>query len=155
MKRDKKKEGLIGINEYEKPLSSTTRTLYIVRGHPGSGKSTVGILLAPGACYAADDWFDIRAHNNKQTYAETWDADLLDEAHRWCRDRVEQAMVCMMPRIAVTNVFRKKAEMNIYRAIAEERGYRVSIVKCENDFQNVHGVPSKRVASIKATMEDA
>jgi hypothetical protein len=133
----------------------TMRTLYIVRGHPGSGKSSVGILLAPGACYAADDWFDIQAHKNGKTYAEMWDADLLDEAHRWCRDRVEQAMICGMPRIAVTNVFRKRAEIGIYRAIAEDRGYRVSVVRCENNFENVHGVPSKIVASIKATMEDA
>ena len=115
----------------------------------------MGILLAPGACYAADDWFDIQAHKNGKTYAEMWDADLLDEAHRWCRDRVEQAMICGMPRIAVTNVFRKRAEIGIYRAIAEDRGYRVSVVRCENNFENVHGVPSKIVASIKATMEDA
>lgn len=133
----------------------TRRTLYIVRGHPGSGKSSVGILLAPGACYAADDWFDLEAQKNGKTYAEIWNPDLLDLAHRWCRDRVEQAMICGMPRIAVTNVFRKRAEIAIFRAIAAERGYTVVVVRCENDFENVHGVPSKRVASIKATMEDA
>jgi predicted kinase len=133
----------------------TRRTLYVVRGHPGSGKSSVGILLAPGACYAADDWFDLEAQKNGKTYAEIWNPDLLDLAHRWCRDRVEQAMICGMPRIAVTNVFRKRAEIAIFRAIAAERGYTVVVVRCENDFENVHGVPSKRVASIKSTMEDA
>jgi hypothetical protein len=139
----------------EPVIKKTTRTLYIVRGAPGSGKSSVGILLAPGACYAADDWFDIQAHKNGISYANMWDPNLLDEAHRWCRDRVEQAMICAMPRIAVTNVFRKRAEIGIYRAIAEDRGYRVSVVRCENNFENIHGVPPKRVASIKATMEDA
>ena len=134
---------------------STTRTLYIVRGHQGSGKSSVGILLAPGACYAADDWFELEAARNNKTYAEFWDPDLLDLAHKWCRDRVEQAMMVGMGRIAVTNVFRKRSEMAIYRAIAEVRGYRISVVRCENDFQNTHGVPSKTVAMVKATMEDA
>ena len=64
-------------------------------------------------------------------------------------------MICGMPRLAVTNVFRKRAEIGIYREIARERNYRVTIIRCENDFENVHGVPPKRVASIKATMEDA
>ena len=139
----------------EAKRKQTRRTLFVVRGHPGSGKSSVGLLLAPGACYAADDWFDIEAHKNRKTYAEFYDPNLLDLAHRWCRDRVEQAMICSMPRIAVTNVFRKRSEISIYRAIAEDRGYTVVVVRCENDFENVHGVPAKRVANIKSTMEDA
>jgi len=139
----------------EAKKKQTRRTLFIVRGHPGSGKSTTGLLIAPGACYAADDWFDIEAQKLKKTYEEFWNPDLLDLAHRWCRDRVEQAMICGMPRIAVCNVFRKRMEMAIYKAMAEERGYKVAVIRMENDFENTHGVPSKKVAEIKATMEDA
>ena len=155
MKAKKKKKKTQAEIEAEPVVRHTTRTLFIVRGHPGSGKSSVGILLAPGACYAADDWFNIQAYANHETYAEAWDAALLTDAHQWCRDRVTEAMVCSMPRISVTNIFRKKAEIRIFREIAEKHGYRVTVIRCENDFENVHDVPSKTVALIKSTMEDA
>ena len=92
--------------------------LYIIRGIPGSGKTTLARKLAPDANYAADDYFYDSDGNYK------FDVTKLDAAHKWCHKAVENAMINGVPVIAVNNTFVRKWEYADYIEMAEKLGYR-------------------------------
>lgn len=128
------------------------RVLYIVRGLPGSGKSTLGEKLAPEACYAADDYFtdgDGGYHFNPTQLV--W-------AHTDCQRNVEEDMVggrvLPVPAIAVCNTFTKKKEAKPYFVLAEKYGYNVFVIHCQNDFGNVHNVPEDVIDKMRARWDD-
>ena len=131
------------------------KTLFIIRGHPGSGKSTLGLMIAPCATYSADDWFEMQAHMHGKKYKEVWSTEKLEEAHRWCKRSAQTAMAIGASRVAVCNTFVKMEHADPYIELAEEYKYSVSILRCENNFDNVHGVPKQTVETMKQEMESA
>jgi predicted kinase len=133
------------------------KTLYIIRGVPGSGKSTFAKELV-GADFLvceADKYFVDREGNYK------FDGSKLKEAHEWCRDRVETFMEDSLlndqfyRRIAVSNTFTREWEMQAYVDLAEKYGYRVFSVIVENRHgsSNVHGVPDEVIEKMKERFE--
>ena len=124
------------------------KTLYIVRGLPGSGKSTLGKKLAGEHCYAADDFFYQRGGGH---YA--FEPTLLKEAHTYCRDMVEDAMYQKIEEIAVANTFSEAWEANNYFILAREYGYTVCVVECQSSFGTIHGVPESAIKKMAARWE--
>ena len=131
------------------------KTLFIVRGHPGSGKTTLGLMIAPCATYSADDWFEMQAHMLGKKYKEVWSPAKLETAHDWCKQSTQTAMAIGASRVAVCNTFVKMEQVEPYIELAEQYGYQVSILRCENDFDNVHDVPKQTVQKMKLEMESA
>jgi hypothetical protein len=111
-----------------------TKTLFLCRGLPGSGKSSVARRLAPYHCWAADDFFELDGG-----YA--FDREKIGEAHGWCKEHVEADMRADVPFVAVHNTFSKAWEANAYLELAERYGYSVFIIESQNEFGNIHGVP--------------
>ena len=74
-------------------------TLYLIRGIPGSGKSTLGNFLAgSGTVFAAieaDDYF-------VKDGLYVFDANKLHEAHHWCQTKVDKLLEFGYS-VAVTN----------------------------------------------------
>ena len=128
---------------------TTPHTLFVVRGRPGSGKTTLARIIAPGANYAADDYFEAPDGSYR------FDAAQLAEAHAACRDGVAQSMVQGHGLIAVHNTFSRRWEYEPYLDLAARHGYRVQIVTCEGDHGSVHAVPDHVVAAMKARWENA
>lgn len=131
------------------------RTLFLIRGAPGSGKSRVAWIIAPAACYSADDFFEAMAKDRAKTYEQVWDAQHLGRAHDVCFDRVRGAMAANCSRIAVHNTFTTVAELERYRDLARINGYVVNVIRMENDFGNIHGVPKVKVDQMRERMENA
>jgi len=122
------------------------KTLYIVRGLPGSGKSSLAKKLTE-LVYSADDFFT----NKKGEY--NFNAKLLGKAHEWCWGKVRDAMFIGANAVAVANTFTQAWEAEKYYQIAEEYGYSVFVIECQNDFGNVHDVPKESIDAMKERWE--
>lgn len=122
------------------------KTLYIVRGLPGSGKSSLAKKLTE-LVYSADDFFT----NKKGEY--NFNAKLLGKAHEWCWGKVRDAMFIGANAVAVANTFTQAWEAERYYQIAEEYGYSVFVIECQNDFGNVHDVPQESIDAMKERWE--
>lgn len=122
------------------------KTLYIVRGLPGSGKSSLAKKVTE-LVYSADDFFT----NKKGEY--NFNAKLLGKAHEWCWGKVRDAMFIGVEAVAVANTFTQAWEAEKYYKIAEEYGYSVFVIECQNDFGNVHNVPQESIDAMKKRWE--
>lgn len=117
--------------------------LYIIRGVPGSGKTTLGNKLAPEYNFAADDYFK----NIK------WSPKLLEEAHRDCQNNVEMAMMTGIETVAVSNTFIHQWEIEPYRKMAEKYNYDIIEIIMKSNFKSIHNVPMEKVVKMKKEFE--
>lgn len=122
------------------------KTLYIIRGLPGSGKSTLGALLAPGARFEADDYFMLSGEY-------VFEPAELAEAHEYCRLSVKMAMSKGVKSIAVCNVFAKFDHMRPYMTMAARFDYSVHVIECQSNFGSVHEVPEHTIQRMRAEWE--
>ena len=124
------------------------KILYIVRGLPGSGKSTFAQTLTPNH-WEADMYF----LNGNGEYK--FNMDEIKNAHQWCRDAVEDAMKRGLDKIAVSNTFTQVWEMEPYHKLAEYYGYTVfhTIVENRHGGVNEHGVPEEKLVQMKNRFE--
>lgn len=123
--------------------------LYIIRGLPGSGKSTLGTALTNGSghVYSADDYFmDFDGNYN-------FDPSKLSAAHAGCKDGVRNALEKGYSPVAVANTFSQKWEADPYFVMAGENKYTVVVIECQSEFGSEHGVPAATVAAMAARWE--
>jgi predicted kinase len=124
------------------------KNLILLRGLPGSGKSTVADLIgAKGAGYAhfeADMFF-------MQDGVYKFDASKLQLAHNWCMIQTEKAMADDTSIIIVSNTFTQNWEMDFYYEKAKYYDYRVTSLVVENRHNGVnqHGVPEDKLEIMK------
>ena len=123
------------------------KILYIVRGIPGSGKSTFAKTLG-GEHYEADMFF-IKDSEYK------FDGSKIKLAHNWCMIQTQKAMADDEPKIVVSNTFTQEWEMETYFKLAEENGYKVFTIIVENRHGeiNQHGVPEDKIQIMKDRFE--
>ena len=124
------------------------KTLYIVRGLPGSGKSTFAQSL-DCPVFEADMFFV----NSQGVY--NFDFTKIKDAHSWCQEMVEDHMFNQDEKIAVSNTFTQEWEMKPYYDMAKTYGYTVFSVVVENRHggENVHGVPADKLEVMKNRFE--
>jgi predicted kinase len=132
-------------------------TLFLLRGIPGSGKSTFAHhIWNEYAICEADKYFV-----DKETKEYRFDASKLKEAHEWCRNEVETRMKDhqvnpqFYPEIVVSNTFTQEWEMKSYFELAEKYGYQVVSLIVENRHgnSNVHSVPEETLEKMRKRFE--
>lgn len=123
--------------------------LYILRGIPGAGKSTVAKTLVPEDCICEADQY----HMVDGVYK--FDIELMGEAHKYCQDKCRKLMINNAPKIVVSNTSTTDNEVNTYRKIAEEYGYTVYTLLIENRHGGVnqHNVPQKTLDNMKEKLK--
>jgi predicted kinase len=121
------------------------KTLTLLRGLPGSGKSTFAKSL--GGEHIETDMFFV----DRETGEYKFDATKLKLAHNWCAIQVQKAMVEDEPKIIVSNTFTQEWEMKTYYDLAKMHGYRVFSIIVENrhDGINEHNVPEEKLEQMK------
>lgn len=122
--------------------------LFLLRGLPGAGKSTLATELG---CvnYEADQYFiDADGKYN-------FDPTKLKAAHAKCLQDTKTAMEHGIKKIAVSNTFTQEWEMTEYHKIAREHGYRVFAIVVENRHNgtNVHSVPEEKLQQMRDRFE--
>lgn len=124
------------------------KKLYIVRGLPHSGKSTLATELAKHHTEA--DKFMIDKDGN---YA--FDFLRLQECHKDCQEEVREWMIDDIKDIAVANTFTQEWEMGEYFDMAGEYGYQVTVLIVEkyHTNKNDHNVPEGTMKKMKDRFE--
>ena len=139
--------------------------LFIIRGLPGSGKTSLGNKLsleAEGRVYAADDFFvDAEGRYN-------FDPARLGEAHAQCQENVRKALEFGCAKVAVTNTFTQRWEiqpyLNIVTNVNDDLKFepiRVTVIDMfdggltdeELASRNVHGVSAAGIAAMRNRYE--
>ena len=135
----------------------TMKKLYLIRGVPGSGKSTFARNIWNEYTICEADQYFI----NKETGKYNFDISKIKEAHQWCKNQVEAKMkdnqinFQYYPEIVVSNTFTQEWEMEPYFKLAEKYGYKVFTLIVENRHGgiNQHGVPDDKIQIMKNRFE--
>lgn len=118
--------------------------LIIVRGTPGSGKSTY-----------SKKWVDQGyEHFESDMYfmkdgIYQFDRKALPAAHEWCYREVETALYSGN-NVVVSNTFTRGWEMEDYFTITEKQFWDCTVVECFGPFENVHNVPAETLSHMRA-----
>ena len=116
--------------------------LIIVRGLPGSGKSTFahkafnGALVLENDMYHIEDGFYI-FNKHDQT-----------DAVYWCLDMAKNAMLAGMD-VVVSNTFTRREFIEPYEVFAKEHGITVKVYHMTGSYENCHEVPEDVIKRMK------
>jgi predicted kinase len=125
------------------------KQIILVRGLPGSGKSTLAKTLATSGYHFEADMFFMKDGVYK------FEPELIENAHDWCRNQVQQSMAINLNLIVVSNTFTMEWEMMPYIALAKEYGYMVHTIIVENRHgnENIHNCPKPTIDKMRARFE--
>lgn len=118
--------------------------LIIVRGLPGSGKSTFAKRLSAAGFlhFETDMW--MTDENGKYRF----DPSQLKRCHEACQNAVRKSLDRGVS-VVVSNTFSRIWEMQPYLDMPYEK----TVVECQGSFDNVHGVPTHTIRAMKERWE--
>lgn len=123
-------------------------TLYLIRGIPGSGKTTFAESLFYASLvdrvFEADQFFI----DNEGEYK--FNASKLGEAHTYCQNNTRYALKAGW-NVAVSNTSTTEKEVETYRKIAEEcdADFVSIVVENRHGGVNQHNVPENKIQQMK------
>ncbi|HEC72584.1 MAG: AAA family ATPase [Candidatus Thorarchaeota archaeon] len=131
------------------------KKLVIMRGLPGSGKSTKAKQMYPDApIFSTDDFFMVNGHYDFRPW-------LIGQAHNENMCKVIDAMIDNIPVIVVDNTNTQRWEYSVYLSIVKAMGYEFKIIDLfdglfsdkELTTRNTHGVPLEVITKMRKRYE--
>lgn len=127
-------------------------TLYLIRGAPGSGKTTRAKKMLESQ--AIDVYFEADMYfTDPYTSEYYFDRTKIKEAHLECQSSTDFAMSEGL-NVAVANTFTKRWETQPYYELARKHGYSIREIVCDGRYPNVHGVPEEIVQRMRDNFEN-
>ena len=125
-----------------------SKELFLLRGLPGAGKSTLAKSL--GGKHVEADMYHLDEKGNYN-----WKPERVKEAHSWCQNQVGNWMIEEEQRIVVSNTFTQEWEIQFYYDWAKEFDYKVFSLIVENRHggTNEHNVPEEVLVKMKDRFE--
>lgn len=121
------------------------KLLIIIRGLPGSGKTTLAHKLSEHV-FEADQYF-VSVVDGIEQYR--FDPTQIREAHDYCFSGAKGALEKGFSPVVVSNTNSMYWEYSDYLELAEEHGYVVQIIQVTGPWENTHGCPSATIESMK------
>jgi predicted kinase len=129
------------------------KRMIIMRGLPGSGKSTTARKAARGAKILSTDDFFMRGGKYN------FDPSKIVKAHQWNQKRAEKALAKGVPSVVIDNTNVQLWEMKAYVEMAQKYGYDVEFKAAKSSWawdveelakRNTHGVPLEAIKRMKS-----
>ncbi len=122
--------------------------LVLIRGLPGSGKSTMAKALArAGFEHFEADTYHL---NNEGDYC--FDRAKAKAAHEWCQQETRKTLE-RGKQVVVSNTFTQLWEMAPYFDMAKALGIEPNVLEAKGNWQNVHDVPAEVMEHMRARWE--
>lgn len=120
------------------------KKLILLRGLPGSGKSTIAAAMDKelDSIHLEADMFFMTDGTYK------FDADLLHRAHMWCQNEADKYLKKDYV-VIVSNTFTTIKELRPYFDIGFNNGILPVVYLAQNQFKNVHDVPEESLERMK------
>lgn len=121
--------------------------LILVRGLPGSGKSTVALeFVKLGYKHFEADHYFIKDGVYK------FDGSKIGDAHRWCQAQVKNSLEDGH-NVVVSNTFTLKWEMQPYLDFQKDIFFNLYIMKATSNYKDTHGCPEEMKLKMKTRWE--
>lgn len=131
-----------GLQEDADRVAEPRVELVLIRGIPGSGKTTLARAMAGFEHFEADMFFE--GPDGSYNY----DRAKIRDAHDWCKRKTREALL-KGRRVVVCNTFRQFREMEPYFAMAKAVGIETQVLEATGQWQNIHGVPDEMVERMR------
>ena len=131
------------------PVNGKGNHLYLIRGVPGSGKTTLAKKVV--------EWYDCICHLESDMYFErtgqyVFDREKLYAAHNWCQTTV-QVLLNQGKRVVVSNTFTTYREMEPYVKYAKLNGIGVTLITMTKEYGSIHDVPEETMIKMRERFE--
>jgi len=122
--------------------------LILIRGLPGSGKSTLAKEFVEKGYkhFEADQYFVKSGSYN-------FDGRKLKDAHNFCMSNTFTSLE-NGDSVIVSNTFVKLGEMQDYIDFAKKNNIKYTILECNGNWKNIHGVPDNVLQKMKNGWEE-
>lgn len=121
------------------------KLLIIIRGLPGSGKTTLAHKLSEHV-FEADHYF-VSVVDGIEQY--NFDPTQIREAHEHCFSSTRAALEAGHSPVAVANTFCQYWQYSDYLDIAKQYDYTVQIIHVTGPWKNIHGCPSSTIDAMR------
>lgn len=126
---------------------NTEKTMIILRGLPGSGKSTFAEYLSfhnnSVICSSDDFFYDEEGNYN-------FDYNKIEKSHQYCYDKCKNALE-NNKNVIIDNTNVKEEHFNKYIKLAKQYNYKYFSIIVENreSFKNIHGVTNEIIEEFR------
>lgn len=124
-----------------------TNRLILIRGIPGSGKSTYARQYFSDCIHLEADMY-FSAPNGEYIY----DPSKIKQAHAWCQESTK-IFLNNGKDVVVSNTFTTSKELDFYINYATEHNIPYAVFRMTKNYGSIHNVPSEAIDRMTARFE--